>query len=348
MIAKYFSTFNVNNFVGTYVFELFKIFGLATMSLTMYSKKKNTKLKTLFVYSYHGTMYNIIFIILLIVAGVYKIYHCITKLEDESKMNLAIDFFSNFIVYAVSVVVLFKYVIGQSLAIKIGNALFTGDAIMKKFDNRYKETSIVAHQTFVLLFDGAIWITIVVVGLFVDITPEDTILTDIPNFIINCLVMQYVLVIIFIYGMMKTINDQFNKYVCYASSKILLRKIQRIYTLEIFTVEMEKITTLRELCLNLYDISNDVSNFYSIPILICITKLFFSILLNAYFFIKPSIIGKNIITSVSDVWSLCWLSLDTFSLLVLTQSITTMINEVFIDIFFFLLQTKLLTIKILG
>ena len=312
---------------GKYMFEVFKIFGLATMSLYKYKAKNNASPRTLFIYSYRGSIYNFIFILILIFAGIYKVKYCKSKVADQSRLNNVIDIFGNFIIYTVSVVLLFKFIISQRLAVEIGNKLYLTDVILENFELKYKEKSIAVHQMIVLLFDFLIWFVIIVVGTYC-MTLTEAVLLHVPNFIINSLIMQYVIVIIYIYGMISTINNEFRKFIGDASSRMLLKKFSRIQLSVQYLTEVEELIALRELCLNIYDISDDVSTFYSFPILVCITKLFFSIILNTYFFIKPSIFGGNIVTSIDDVFSLCWLTLDTYSILILTQYITMTVNEV--------------------
>lgn len=311
-----------------YLFDIFKVFGLASMSISDCKRKNNFNNRTIFTYSFHGIMYNCVLICFLIVAGIYQVYYCQKKLFGQSRMSQVIDGFANFIIYAVSVVLLFKYIVSQRLAIRIGNNLYSIDLVLERFCFKYKEKYTTMLQMLVLLFNLIIWLGVIIIGSFCDITFLQAIFTYIPNFIINSLVIQYVIVIIFIYGAAKALNNQLRKYFNKASSKTLLYQLQRPQLSTQYLPQNNEIIILQELCLSIYDVSNDVSKFFSLSILVCIMKLYFSIILNTYFFIKPSIFGKNIITSINHVWSLCWLTLDIFSLLILTRYITITVDEV--------------------
>ncbi|OXU18068.1 hypothetical protein TSAR_004440 [Trichomalopsis sarcophagae] len=313
-----------------YLFDIFKVFGLATMSMTVCTKKNNFKNRKMFSYSYHGIIYNGVLICFLIIAGIYKMYYIQDKLIDQSRMSEVIDVFGNFIIYAVSVVLLSKYMISQTLAVRIGNNLYSINLVLERFNLKYKNQYMIMHYKLVLLFDLTIWLGVIIIGSFSDCTFIAAILTYIPNFIINCLVIQYVVIIIFIYGEAKALNNQFRKYVDRAFSDTLLYQFRRpILSAHYYLPENNEIILLQKSCLSIYEVSNNVSKFYSLSILICIVKLFFSIILNTYFFLKPSIFGKNIITStMNHVWSISWLTLDTFSLCILTQYITMTVNEI--------------------
>lgn len=122
------------------------------------------------------------------------------------------------------------------------------------------------HHILVLLFELIIWSGVIIIG---------AILTYVSNFIINSLVIQYVMIIIFIHGAAKASNNQFRKYVDKAFSKTLLHQFQRPILSADYLPKINEIIILQESCLSIYEISNDVSKFYSLSILLCIVKVSF-------------------------------------------------------------------------
>ena len=312
------------------VFMLFKLFGLASMNIN-FKLLKNTKAKNLFQFSYSGLLYNVILIFLLVIVAIYKVHNSHKSWIGTPSMNAALDLVGIIADYLAALIILFTFTLGQKTAIKIGNKLYSTRLVLEKFNLKYKDLQFVKHMKIICIFNLIIWCGLYGTGFICNVSLSDSIYVYLPNLIINLFFIQYIHVVIFVYGISKLINKEFKKITESSAAIIYFHKPQELCTNSTTLLKSVRFSTLRELNLFLYEISSDISNFYSFGILTAIIKYFYSVIFDTYCMISPMISGQHFITSSYDFWIILWLINAYFPMFILTQYVNITINEVQIN-----------------
>lgn len=88
------------------------------------------------------------------------------------------------------------------------------------------------------------------------------------------------------------------------------------------------IERLHDLHLLLYKLSNEISDFYALPMLFCLSHLFISLLTYSYYFIRPIVFGFPTLPFLLYIHSFIRLIHLAVLFLILTKSVTSVIVEV--------------------
>ena len=314
-----------------YLFIYFKTLGLAPMAINKRTTQKRETINRIFEYSYVGLIYDVILISILIVFLLYRIYFFPVSLDDKTKMSLVTGTISIFVDCAAATVVLLTFIVNQESAVEIGNKLYFIYMNLKilnlKFEKRWNQK----HLILTILCYIILWSSIITIGILRKMKYQNMICGYLPNIIIHSLILQYLSILISIHDAVYMINKDFQNfskaYFSETGNYIIQKTPSNNFS------PFQRLILLREQCLCLYEISHGVSYFYAYTILACICKLYYCLVFDIYFVIKPSILGKNIVLSALDVWTICYITLAIFSIVILTKYVTKTVKEVSIACF---------------
>ncbi|KYN09746.1 Putative gustatory receptor 28b [Trachymyrmex cornetzi] len=257
----------------------FKLIGLATFAHRIVIYKKRT-LYT-FQYSKIGIVYNIVLSSLLItccyVSISFDLYH---------HMNLATCIYSlEFVLNALSsYVTLIRYCINQKSLVRIVNRLITIEHEIDRMYDLYHPlrrqrvfyTMIIACILNICLLIFVIYFDIFVMG-FVIVPIEDLLV-----FHVSWLLIQYSLLVTVIQTYFTDVNRAIQSLTRINTSDLRLQSLYQTRRIVVNNSTVHQLLQLRDMHCHLCEIAEDVSSFYSLPVLFGIVYFFLSLICDAY------------------------------------------------------------------
>lgn len=288
----------------------FKILGLCPMSIN-----KSGKNDMFFKYSSLGTFYNICLIIFHLLSVLYFILFL-----DKNKISYhrrhAVATISNsciYLSYLVVTIIALEFTLKQNTCVKLGNELHDLNTSLMNLESKYrKKRNLEVKQVAIVGVNMFLWTTMMANEFFF-INPEILvyyICEYIGCMIISWVCVQYVWILILLTGIMETVNELFSKF-------------------QNNTYRQMQVVNLQDFCLKLHETAQKISNFYSVTMVGCITKIFYGITIDVYYIIRPAVSNKPIASSLSDLSSAMWLVMNLLSLSMVTFFVTTFDTEVF-------------------
>lgn len=319
------------------IFVFFKLIGLGPLNLVRSVPPKNVMNKKLsktsatihFDYSFIGAVYNVFLMVCLIgincksIPLVYEIVYLF-----KSKLTTAIELVEAICGNLAVQIVWLSFCIKQTTAVGLMNRLTKIDRLIRDLSGDCDESN---RSYFLLLFFGNVLMRIAVIvtnqmcfnspilGWFNNI---------VPCMIVNWLMIQYVMVI-------KLIEAHFRRL-----NRCLLRNARSLIIRPFRSMIMEssamddylppKIIAFRRMHVSLYEITSDVADFYSLPIVMAIAFSCYSIVYNSYYAVLPVVVKIENNGPIMFVASVLWLSSMGIPIVVLSASVESIADQVFV------------------
>lgn len=291
-------------FLLKFIFYWFKILGMATVSYDCTWSREKIVRTLVFKSSHTSIIYNILLIFFLISIN----FFFISKLEEDESNDDRIKFVVAVILYMfaigpsiISIIFVFQHAKMASIANKIN-----------KLRELTIEQNIMKKNLFSIFFPNFI---ISISGTFL-LQPRDNtdpiVVTGLNIFFIYFVLIQYTLILRIIKNFYVFVNDtlhevSFKKYAWTFESLDLNGKIDKLIHLNS----------------SLYEISLDVSSFYSAPMLWIILNIFIILVINIYVFVT-----QTLDTKIFDAATAFEIYLNILSLTTLVINVTNTITEV--------------------
>lgn len=304
------------------IYYTFKILGVSTMSLD--SRHLGNKLSP-FKPSRCGILYNIILMIIVIILASL----CYTALTDTTypgRINL--DSFVDIVQGAFTIltceIILLTFSIQQGKTITIAeNLLSVVKRLSNTIDGEKDDKLNVISKNLGMIFS----INTFVWFLFVLTAPRgslDIILYDLVvvlcYFIIACMLIEYSVAVKLLKHFFEVINDTLINFTekrhKAPNANYIFQRVQKLYH-------------LRKLYSLLSDLSREISDFYSQPMLLCTVHIFMTLILTSYYCTKPLFtVIYGTVTFVSYFNCFLHALLNVTPLVILTKCISNTIAEV--------------------
>ncbi|GAB1864406.1 Gustatory receptor [Camponotus japonicus] len=306
----------------------FKLIGLATFIRRINTSKKRT-LYT-FQYSELGIIYNGVLISLMVASNYLSIpYRIKIKYENKSNLTVVIELVQTILGTIVICTILFFYCVDQKSFIRIINRLTD---IEHEIDHLYRLYSPLQRQRvlwtmiLVCISNNCLLIVLLVSEVLAFHTTPVSWLTDIlPTFHVGWMIIQYFMLVTII----QTDFIDVNRAIQTLSRTPDLRPQSFYQTRRVIVSNstVNQLLQLRDVHCNLCEISENVSDFYSLPILFGVTFLFLSLIYNGYYLLSPLLMSDEVLEYVVFSNTIVWLIYLTYPIFLLTNRITRIMNE---------------------
>lgn len=323
--------FHFMYWITLFFFLLFKVSGLATFSISSHaSKKKYSEVRFLLTPVKSGVIYNLLLSCLMVGSNFITIpYKYETDYFGKSAITTIIEIFQGILGTLMICTVAFCYCVNQSSLVKIGNQLIRIEAELRQLRQPINRTRAIRLLIAVYLFQLGLFIAVLIADSFAFNADLKSWLTDcVPTMFAGCVFIQYFLVLTLIKAVFANVNRTIQSLCRNWSSDDHPESLCRPRRLFISSSTIQSILQFRDIHDHLCDVSADVSEFYSLPSLICVFFIFFTLLYNTYYLMEPLIVDNMIVDVVILSSTIFWIVFLLYPIILLTTKITNTVNEV--------------------
>lgn len=309
-----------------FIFYYFKFSGVATLVYNSELRDKNNVPRLLFTDSTRGKLYNNLLACLVIFSAYFSVkVSYFSNLFQRIKLEKVVDTIQTLVTVLTATIILIIFCIRQQQTIVIFNRIHKLSNFMHldtKMNTRVKstlndiKTAFFAHAVTLLLFIITTPLSRLSIMYFAGVT--------LCSFIINSIIMQYTIVLKLIRHIFGAINAELLEVL----SK--LSDIHDINFIHVHGVQMKsnKLSLLRELYILMGKMSQDLSDFYSAPMIMCLANGFLTLIVCSYYVAKPFVVAKSDMPDVLIVHCACQILVYAVSFILLMRSATTAVIEV--------------------
>ncbi|XP_018396779.1 PREDICTED: putative gustatory receptor 28a [Cyphomyrmex costatus] len=308
----------------------FKLIGLATFAhrIVMYKKKPTYT----FQYSKFGIIYNIVLCSLMVASNYVSIpFRLNMEYENKTNLTVGIEVLQTVLGALVICAILLSYCIDQKSLVRIANRLMI---IEHEIDRLYDLYHPLRRQRIfcAIIIVCILKICLLMLLLFTEIlafhTSPISWLTDVlPTFHVGWLLIQYFLLVTIIQADFADVNRAIQSLTKINTPDLRLQSLYQTRRIVVGNSTVHQLLQLRDMHCYLCEISEDVSSFYSLPILFGITFLFLTFIYNGYYLISPLLMTDDILEYETLSNTIIWLIFLIYPIFLLTNRITRILIE---------------------
>lgn len=310
-----------------FLFYFFKIFGLATMSITFKFNGVNNTNRSIFVSSRNGLIFNVFLICSLLYLG----YICVEDVYcDDYYLRLKYDriseTFQTLFSFLVALVIIAKFSMQQEKVVKISNQLYCiAISIMNLRFKKCEKSHLKQNICVILFIEIIFWVIIIFGNLEYSGFNITIFLQFFPSLIINFMTIQFTAILRLILELFATLNFNFQ---CVPNRFVFPKRLNSYRTEKI--AENDKIiffNELRLLYLSLCEMLEEILNLYVFLLLLTISYMFTCSVSFIYYPTKAIIVGYPLPFLVQlSCW--IWIVSFVFKAAILTSSASQIVAEV--------------------
>ena len=318
-------------FVLKSTFYFFKAFGLLVVKYQSKFSYNSQLKRCLFRYSKLGIVYNLF---LMCVLMTINYYYCIVpsyRAEFGGRVHFdrAIDTLRSVIGVVASLMVLIIFCLQQNQAVNIANRIVTYRKSSLNLNNKFssQDTSLTTIIMNVFVADLIPWLLVICMVPMIDYKIIMYFISVwLCDLIIIGTLLQYSIILRLIREHLSIVNDKFSHV---SRETTYFRKIEMIGNKDIdLKMRLKEFSRLCELHSALCQVSEDLSKFYSYPMLSCTCYFFASLTFYTYYMGKTVIIKKYPFT-ILQLIHCCFTYIHYLvPLIILTKSVAAVILEV--------------------
>ena len=309
----------------------FKLIGLATFAHRIIVYKKRTSYT--FQYSKLGIIYNVVLSSLMIASNYVSIPLKLTwEYKIKTSLTTSISVLQTILGTLMICAILISYCIKQKSLVRIANRLFT---IEHEIDHLYNLYHPLRRQRIfcTMIIVCTLKICLLILLLFNDNlalgTGPISWLTDIlPTFHMGWLLIQYFLLVTVIQTDFADVNRAIQSLIGINTPDLRLQSLYQTRRIIVNNSIVHQLFQLRDVHCHLCEISEDVSSFYSLPVLFGIIFLFLTLTYNGYFLFWIVMITDDILEYDTLSNTIVWLIFLIYPIFLLTNKITKILIEV--------------------
>lgn len=295
-----------------FMFYFFKILGIFTVSYHWVWTRKTNSWNLLFKFSCIGIIYNGFFIFFIVSMSIIYVYFDFgIKFFKHTKQESFIFFLMTYLSRFNFILILLVFTFQPSKIVSIANKINELVSLVPKAFDLNKKLFIIYIGNFIVVH----FLQTVLIYL----TSKKVILDQLKVFIIYALYIQYTWILKIIEGFYKFINKNLQAWLL-KHSKVFLDD-------EVVYSEIPKINELMFLHSFLYDLSQELSNFYSLPMILAIFNMFMYQLWSAFNFSKRLFIFDDLTYSSFLIISI-FIYQGILSLVILVITVSNTVKEV--------------------
>lgn len=307
-VKKSFTSKKYELWFAKFMFYLFKIFGILTMSYNHAWITETASWNLIFKFSWTGLVYSVLLIIFLLFSEVIEIHSQINdkSFELEAKENFIL------IVLAYSsrlfnILIVLTFVFQQTKMVSISNKII-------KLRVLAAETFVTENKLFVV-YIGHSMMAFMLHFILIYQLPDSFSIQILMGFVVYLLFIQYCLLLKILKSFYEFINTALQK----------LFNNHSYWNLENHNTHL-KIDQLMYFYSCIYDLSQELSEFYSLPMIFAILKIYIYLLFYAHALTKSFILNNS--NFLKNLISFIIIYLSILSLAILVICVTNTIKEV--------------------
>ncbi|XP_012055799.1 PREDICTED: putative gustatory receptor 28a [Atta cephalotes] len=248
----------------------------------------------------------------------------------EKNLTVGIKILQTVLGTLVICVTLISYCINQKSLVRIANQLITvEDEIDRMYDLYYPLQRQRIFYTIIIVC--VLKINLLILLLFTEIlvfhTGPVSWLTDVlPTFHVGWLFIQYFLLVTIIQTDFADVNRAIQSLIRINTSDLQLQSLYRTHII-VNNSTIHQLLQLRNVHCHLCKITEDVSSFYSLPLLFGIVFFFLTLIYSGYFFLSVLLID-DILNYTYNIGIIIWIIFLIYPIYLLTSRITRILIEV--------------------
>ncbi|XP_024880056.1 putative gustatory receptor 28a isoform X1 [Temnothorax curvispinosus] len=309
----------------------FKLIGLATFAHHIVMRKKRS-LYT-FQYSEFGIVYNVILSSLIIASNYLSIpFRLNLEYENKSNLTVGIEVLQTVLGSLVICTILFIYCIDQKSLVRIANRLMDVEHEMDCLYHLYqplRRQHIFCAMIIVCILKVCLLILLLTTEILAFHTGPVSWLSDIlPTFHVGWLLIQYFLLVTIIQADFADVNQAIQSLTRVGTPDLRPQSLYQTRRVVFSNSTVHQLLQLRDMHCHLCEISEDVSDFYSLPVLFGFTFLFLTLIYNGYYLFSPLLMTDNILEYETLSNTFIWLIFLIYPISLLTNRTTKILNEI--------------------
>lgn len=312
------------------IYYFFKIFGLAPISIKNL-KLKNTNTKSL---TFKKTHFDFLYIILLIVLTLPLSYICIQSVEEKdkteninSKTEHSLRLYTIFAGLSVMFIIWCSTVLNQDDVIKLLSQIATTDAGLNMYSDIYKLESSYWKIKLIFIIKFTMWIALSIFVYVIYKNIKVWIIIILPNFIIIWYIMQYGFILIMLENRFKSLNKAFIKLSKGKIQPFIIKTVRsEIYDDNDFV--SDRFFVLRQAYTMYSEVCKKLSNYYSFPLLFSMGWFSCEIIYCSYYIVLSFLLPDPMKSRAKLFALFYWIVIETFPIIILTNHVTKIMNEV--------------------
>ncbi|XP_024890361.1 putative gustatory receptor 28a [Temnothorax curvispinosus] len=308
----------------------FKIIGLATFAHHIVRRRKRPSCA--FYYSKFGIVYNVVLSCLIIASNYLSIPFILTvQYENKSNLTVTLEVLQAILGSLVICAILLSYCIDQKSLVQIVNQLMD---VKHEMDRLYLLYRPLRRQR---IFYAVTIVCVLKVCLLILLLTTETLafhvgpigwLTGIlPTLHVGWLLIQYFLLVTIIQADFADVNQAIESLTGVGTPDPQPQSFYQTRCVVFSNSTVHQLLQLRDMHCHLCEISEDVSDFYSLPVLFGVTFLFVRLISIGYYLLAPALTGdilKFMILSNTIIWLIFLI----YPISLLTNRITKTLNEI--------------------
>ncbi|KYN09748.1 Putative gustatory receptor 28a [Trachymyrmex cornetzi] len=310
----------------------FKLIGLTTFAHQIVVYKKRTSY--IFQYSKLGFVYNVVLSSLMIASN-YMSIPVRLNWNNKVKPNLIIGIavLQTVLGTLVMCVILISYCINQKSLVRIANQLITIEHEINHLYDLYhplQRERIFCTVIIVCILKICFLILLLFAQILTGHTDTISLVIDIlPVFLVGWLLIQYFLLVMVIQTDFYDVNRAIQSFTTINAPDLRLQSLYQTRCIVINISTVHQLLQLRDIHCHLCEISEDVSNFYSLPVLFSFVFLFLSLVYNGHRFLWI-LLGTDDILKLNYskiIYEIVWSIFRIYPIFLLTNRITRTLIE---------------------
>lgn len=309
----------------------FKLIGLATFAQHVVTRKKITSYT--FQYSEFGIVYNVVLSSLVIASNYLSIPNSMSmEYENRTNLTVSIEILQSVLGTLMVCAVLLSYCMNQKSLVRIANRLMDIEHEIDRLYHLYRplrRQRIFCAQVIVCVFNVCLLILLATSDFLAFQSGPTDWLTDIlPTFHVGWLLIQYLLLVTVIQADFAYVNQAIQSLTRVSTHESRSQSLYQTRRVVVSNSTVHQLLQLRDMHCHLCEISEDVSDFYALPVLCGLAFLFLTLIYNGYYLLSPLLISDDILQYRVLSNTVIWLIFLTYHVSLLANRITKTLNEV--------------------
>ncbi|XP_070164526.1 putative gustatory receptor 28a [Polyergus mexicanus] len=308
----------------------FKLIGLATFTHRI-DTSKNRTLYT-FQYSEYGIIYNTVLISLMVASNYLSIpYRINLKYENKTNLTVAIELVQTIFGTIVICTILLFYCIDQKFFVRIINRLTDVEHEIDRLYRLYnplRRQRVLCTLIIVCILNICLLIVLLITEVLAFHSSPISWLSDVlPTFYVGWMIIQYFMLVTIIQVDFADVNRAIENLSRVCSPDFRPQSFCQTRRIIVSNSIVRQLLQLQDVHCHLCEISGNVSDFYSLPILFGVTFLFLSLIYNGYYLFSPLLMSDEVLKYEIFSNTVFWLIYLIYPLFIFTNRITKILNE---------------------
>ncbi|XP_029156598.1 uncharacterized protein LOC114929276 isoform X2 [Nylanderia fulva] len=305
----------------------FKLIGLATFTYRTDTQKKRKLF--IFQHSKFDIVYNAVLISLMLASLSISIpYRFTMEYENKTNLNEVIETIQTVLGAFVICMILLFYCIEQKSLVRMMNRLTDIEHELDRLHDPSQRQRVLWGLIVVYILNGCLVITLATTEVLAFHTSPVSWLSDIlPSFHVGWMLVQYFLLATIIQADFADVNRTLQNLSRVSTSDLQSQTFCQTRRVIVTNSTVHQLLKLRDVHCHLCEISGNVSDFYSLPVLYGVTFLFLTLVYNGYYLLSPLLMSDEVLEYKVFINTVFWIIYVIYPIFLLTSRITKLMNE---------------------